>query len=115
MPDNPQRVAVMYGPLVLGGDLGPVDDASAEQPVPVLLTKGRKPSVWLQAVPNQSCVFRTMEVGRPRDALLMPFFRIHDRRYTVYWDIFTEEQWRLNTGGKFFGFFYRDRTTTPKF
>jgi hypothetical protein len=96
MPDNPQRVAVMYGPLVLAGDLGTADDARAEQPdyVPVLLTKGRSPSSWLQAVPEQACTFRTMGVGRPRDVLLRPFFRIHERRYTVYWDIFTEAQWQ---------------------
>ncbi len=48
MPDNPQRVAVMYGPLVLGGDLGPAHDARAKQPdyVPVLLTQGRNPHAW---------------------------------------------------------------------
>jgi hypothetical protein len=30
-------------------------------------------------------------VGRPRDVVLRPFFRVHERRYTVYWDIVSPE------------------------
>jgi DUF1680 family protein len=37
MPDNPNRVAMLYGPLVLAGDLGPVA-AAASKAVPVLVT-----------------------------------------------------------------------------
>jgi uncharacterized protein len=32
-------------------------------------------------------------VGRPRDVELVPFFRLHDRRYTVYLDLFTADDW----------------------
>lgn len=95
MPDNPNRVAVLYGPIVLAGDLGNVDDPAAKNPdfVPVLLTGGRPPSDWLKPVENQPCVFRTENTGKPHDVTLHPFFRVHDRRYTVYWDIFTPAQW----------------------
>ncbi len=96
MPDNPNRVAVMYGPLVLAGDLGSVGDPAADRPgfVPVLLTGGRAPDSWLKPVAGKACTFSTENVGRPRDPVLYPFFRVHDRRYTVYWDIFTPEQWQ---------------------
>jgi uncharacterized protein len=42
MPDNPARVAIMFGPLVLAGDLGPHDDPAGLEPdyVPALLTAG---------------------------------------------------------------------------
>lgn len=96
MPDNPQRAAILYGPLVLAGDLGPENDSSANQPdyVPVLLVQNRPLNDWLKPVAGQPCTFRTEDVGRPREVDLRPFFRIHDRRYSVYWDIFTADQWR---------------------
>ena len=91
MADNPARVAILYGPVVLGGDLGPADDPGALEPdyVPALLTGGRPPAEWLTATEDQPDTFRTTGVGRPRDVVLKPFYRIHERRYTVYWDIVT--------------------------
>jgi hypothetical protein len=32
-------------------------------------------------------------VGRPGDVTLSPFYRMHHRRYAVYWDLFTPEEW----------------------
>lgn len=94
MPDDSQRVAILYGPLVLAGDLGPAEDSLAGQPnyVPGLLTTERDPALWLEAVPGTPNAFITT-VGRPRQVTLRPFFQVHDRRYTVYWDLFTEETW----------------------
>ena len=46
MPDDATRAAILYGPLVLAGDLGPHDDAAWLEPdyVPALLTgTGRLP------------------------------------------------------------------------
>jgi hypothetical protein len=37
--------------------------------------------------------FRTINAGHPRDVQLYPFYRMHDRMYSVYWDFFTEEEW----------------------
>jgi uncharacterized protein len=93
MPDNPARVAVLFGPIVLAGDLGPHDDPAGLEPdyVPALLTGGRGPSHWLTAEQGAPSTFRTAGVGRPRDVVLRPFFRVHDRRYTVYWDVVTPE------------------------
>lgn len=95
MPDNPDRAAVLYGPLVLAGELGPVNDPAASQPhyVPVLLTDGRPPARWLERVEGRANTFRTVNVGKPRDVTLSPFYSVHDKRYTVYWDFFTDEQW----------------------
>ena len=93
MPDDSNRVAVMYGPLVLAGDLGPVGDPRAQESitVPVLMTQERDPSSWLAPVQEKPNTFTVENVGRPRDVELKPFYQTHERRYTVYWDMHTEE------------------------
>jgi DUF1680 family protein len=95
LPDNPDRVAFMYGPLVLAGDLGPVRDSMAYDPmyVPILMTDVRDPSLLLEEVEGEINAFRTAGIGKPRDVTLRPFYKTHDRRYTVYWDLFDEEGW----------------------
>jgi len=92
MPDDANRVAVMYGPLVLAGDLGPAGDPrNQESPsIPVLLTQERNPSQWLVSVQEKTNTFTTKDVGRPRDVELESFYKTHDRRYSVYWDMHTE-------------------------
>jgi DUF1680 family protein len=97
MPDDTNRVAVMYGPLVMAGDLGPVDDPGAGNPdfVPVLLTELRDPDAWLIPIENEVKRFKLVDgIGNPRGFTLLPFYEIHDRRYSVYWDMFNEEGWK---------------------
>lgn len=95
MPDNPNRIAVFYGPTVLAADLGPVNDPAAGKPgyVPVLLTENRPVSEWVKPVLVTTGSFQTVGVGQPRDVTLVPFHRLHDRRYTVYLDCFTAADW----------------------
>jgi len=38
--------------------------------------------------------FRTSEAAYPRQVTLKPFYRTHDRRYTIFWDTYTEEDWK---------------------
>ena len=96
MPDDPNRVAVCYGPLVLAGDLGPEDvpNPYARDFVPILRTPERDPAKWLTPVAGSPNTFQSQGVGYPRDITLKPFFQTHNRRYSVYWDIMTEAQWR---------------------
>lgn len=95
MPDNENRVAVMYGPLVMAGDLGPENDPASTDPmyVPVFLTENRDPAQWFVPVEGEPNTFRSENIGKPRDVKIVPFYKIYDRRYTVYWDIFNEESW----------------------
>ncbi|MGD2091682.1 MAG: glycoside hydrolase family 127 protein [Candidatus Aminicenantes bacterium] len=96
MPDDQNRVAVMYGPLVLAGDLGPENDPRAGDHlyVPVLMTTDRNPANWTETVNGQANTFKTTGVGKPRDILLKPFYKTHERRYSIYWDMFTEKTWK---------------------
>lgn len=95
MPDDYRRAAVLYGPLVLAGDLGPQDDPKADENlyVPVFMTTGHIPSQWIEPVEGEVNTFKTKGVGRPRDVMLKPFYLTHERRYSVYWDLFSEESW----------------------
>ena len=95
MPDNENRIAVMYGPLVLAGDLGPVDDPKAQEfdYVPVIMSETRAPDTWLEPVPGSVNTFRSKEVVNPRDIEFKPFYKTHDRRYSIYFDLFNEEKW----------------------
>lgn len=101
MPDNPRRIAVVYGPLVLAGDLGPVNDTggteSLKDPlyVPRIVTGEEDPTGWLLPDPGAPNTFRTREAGRPADVTLRPLYTIHDRDYTVYWDLLEEGEWSL--------------------
>lgn len=96
MPDDSNRIAVFYGPLVLAGDLGDTNDVLAYSPmyVPVLITENKKITDWLKPVEGKTNTFQTVDVGNPRDMILKPFYKTNDRRYSIYWDIFTQEKWK---------------------
>lgn len=96
MPDDTNRVAVCYGPLVLAGDLGHVSDSLLLDPLefPVLVTSDRDPSGWLTATHEEPNTFKTIGAGKPGEVTLKPLYAIHDRSYTVYWDMFDEERYQ---------------------
>lgn len=93
MPDDGDRIAVFNGPLVLAGSLGSVEDdkASNRDYVPVLMSEERRPEVWLQEVEKNT--FQTVNVGNPREVVMKPFYKTHDERYSVYFDLFNNEKW----------------------
>ena len=93
MPDNPNRIALLYGPVVLAGQLG------SEMPDPiygttVLLTDNKNVTDWLQHVPDENLAFQTQSVARPVDVKLIPFYKSNEQYYNVYWDFFTTEEWQ---------------------
>jgi hypothetical protein len=92
MPDDSNRVSIMYGPLVLAGDLGAVNDSLSKSPdyVPVMIAEDRNPSTWIKPVEGKQNTFRTINTGRPRDVELRPFYTFYDRRYSIYWDLKAE-------------------------
>lgn len=95
MPDDSSRVAVMYGPLVMAGDLGPVKDSTSTDAmyVPVLMTEKRDPAAWMKPVNGKINTFVTVNTGRPHDVEMRPLYTFYDRRYSVFWDLFTEAEW----------------------
>ncbi len=108
MPDDPTKVAILYGPLVLAGQLGHegiqdpmpyAGDAGAyfrvsNPRVPVLVPGKEALATWLKPVAGQPLTFRTAGAGRPNDVTLKPFYSTYFGRYTVYWDTFTPQAWQ---------------------
>jgi DUF1680 family protein len=94
LPDNPQRVALMWGPLVLAGDLGEeADRRQSIENVPVFVVENRPLADWLKPVAAKEGAFRSDGVGRETDVDFAPFYQLHRRKYGVYWDIFTPQEW----------------------
>jgi uncharacterized protein len=98
LPDNQRRAALMWGPLVLAGDLGP-ERRGGPMPESTALVTGEKPvGEWLQPVADNLGVFRSVGAGRgaddkPSEIEFVPFYRLHRRTYSVYWDLYTNEGW----------------------
>jgi hypothetical protein len=95
MPDDSNRVAVLYGPLVMAGDLGPLNDSASKDLmyVPVMVTDKSDPGSWIKRVEGSKNRFVTVKTGKPGDVELKPFYTIYDRRYSIYWDLFNEAEW----------------------
>ncbi len=98
MADDSSKVAIMYGPLVLAGDLGgyvPLPYAKEngdffdmpDVSVPDLAISGKPVAQWLKPVEGKPLHFRTVGVGRPNDVELVPLYEINHQHYTVYWNI----------------------------
>ena len=99
-PDSAQAVAVLYGPLVLAGNLGrdnmPVSDHARDphaldkviDPAPPALmgADANLPS-WIKAVPGQPLTFHAQIAGNGAPITLEPLYQIHHDRYTVYWTL----------------------------
>jgi hypothetical protein len=103
MPDNPKRVALMYGPLVLGADMGPAQprgrgrartaQTAAVTRTPVLVTNDKPIDEWLKPVPGHPLTFATVNAAQPNDLTFAPFYSLYHQKYGVYFDIFTPAEW----------------------
>lgn len=92
MPDNPKRVAILYGPLVLAAILG--NENGPRPRTPVLVTENTNPSDWLKKTSSSDLEFETTGVGRPDQLKFVPFYKVDHQRYGVYFDLFTDAQWQ---------------------
>jgi hypothetical protein len=108
LPDNNRVAAIMWGPIALAGDLGPererrrrgqTEAQAGERPtaqpirIPSLVAADRPLSDWIKAVTEKPGNFRTEGVGREQDVDLAPFYRLHRRAYSIYFDLFTPAEW----------------------
>jgi hypothetical protein len=106
-PDNKRVAAIMWGPLVLAGDLGPPRQggrgggaAAPPTPIPMIVAAERPVADWVTPAPARAGDFRVTQVARvaaqpttPADVSLAPFYRTQRRMYSVYFDLFTPAEW----------------------
>jgi DUF1680 family protein len=104
LPDRPDKAVVLWGPLVLAGDLGAAprrgddgdgDGVRSAAPEPVALVTDRPVSEWLSPVADKTAVFKAAGIARtisnqaPVDVEFSPFYSMHRRSYTTYWPLLT--------------------------
>ena len=111
LPDNPNMIAVMYGPMVLVGDLGteglegikrygPSAPQMGRVKTPVIPAfVGTPKDVTAKIAPDggRPLQFRTRGLAQPHDVTLVPLYRIVDQRYNVYWTLLTPDEWTRRT------------------
>lgn len=94
IPDNPARIAIFYGPVLLSGELGNTEPDPVKG-IPVLVAPGEDPNKWVRRTDPNRLVFQTSNAGQPGDVTLIPLNRTENEYYSVYWDYFTPATWAL--------------------
>jgi len=104
MPDDPNLAAVLFGPVVLAGEL-PTEDLSKERiygpyhadgkpaSAPDLIPSGEVLEDWIKPVAGRTLTFQTVGAGRPGDVTLLPFYELFGKRYALYWRLYAEKEW----------------------
>ena len=106
LPGTTNILAVLYGPIVLAGELGtkgmPADPYAQDQtkfvkwppvPVPTLVANRDSFLKHIQAT-GRPLTFRTKNLGHPEDVTLVPFYLVPHQRYTVYWRVLSPAEWK---------------------
>jgi DUF1680 family protein len=107
LPGTTNIVAVLYGPIVLAGNLGtngmPVPYAKdqldlvkvPDPKVPVFV--GDQKTFLKKIKPTgEPLVFQTKHLGQPDDVTLVPFYKANHERYSVYWNVVSATDWKNN-------------------
>ncbi|TFG50587.1 MAG: hypothetical protein E4H40_01035 [Candidatus Brocadiia bacterium] len=106
MPDDAGLAAIMYGPLVMAGELGTEglpdnvflkkqleqNITPAYPPVPEFFADSDRIEKWIKPVEGQPLTFKTVNAGKPRDVKLVPYYRLFDQRYSIYWRLNPADQ-----------------------
>ncbi len=107
LPGATNIVALLYGPIVLAGNLGTNDMPNPyakdqwdlvkipDPKVPVFV--GDKKTFLKKVEPaGEPLVFQTKNLGQPNDVTLVPFYKANHERYSVYWNVVSAADWKNN-------------------
>jgi len=107
--EDSHKIAFMYGPLVLAGELGrenfPETDILEDHLklnhypgiiVPTLVTDNLNIEEGIKSVKDSVLKFETRAIGQPGKVkcTLIPFYTLHHQRYTIYWTKMTSEEYK---------------------
>ncbi len=108
----PEEQALLFGPIVLAGDLGregldKINDVLNSQtqysnaptpPAPVFVGSQRAILSRVRRVPGRELMFEARMIdgatGEAKIVPMMPFARAHHRRYGVYWNLLSAGDWQ---------------------
>ncbi|WP_026562876.1 glycoside hydrolase family 127 protein [Bacillus sp. J37] len=109
MKQDPIKAAILYGPIVLAGALGtekfPETDILDDHlklnnhpliEVPDLITDDMNVRNWVKPVEGEPLTFKTNSIGQPgnKQVTLIPFYKLHHQRYTLYWNIMSHSKYQ---------------------
>jgi DUF1680 family protein len=115
LPNDPSYVAILIGPLVLAGDRGkeglkgvqrygpwapPGDPQPSDDVPPVVVptfVRDAAPLVAKIRPAKRALHFETVGLGQPHDVQLVPFYQVSADRYTVYWKVMTQAEYKSRT------------------
>ncbi|QEM07169.1 glycoside hydrolase family 127 protein [Mucilaginibacter rubeus] len=106
-PDNPKIVAVMYGPVVLAGEMGteampahapyhdpadPYQYYDYDYNIPANLVhslhiNNQNISDAIKPVKGEPLTFKTINTTNGTTVTLEPYYNLHRQRYVVYWNL----------------------------
>lgn len=115
LPDGANYLAVLHGPIVMAAktDALNMDGLFADesrgghiasgkkyplQDMPVFVTKNEDITTQIKPIAGKSLHFSTTDLIYPamkQSLELMPFFRLHDSRYIIYWQNVTPEKLQI--------------------
>ncbi|WP_299289050.1 beta-L-arabinofuranosidase domain-containing protein, partial [uncultured Mucilaginibacter sp.] len=91
MPDNANQKAVLYGPLVLSGELG--TGQIWQRDIPVFVSAKANLNDWIKPDDKQPNLFYASNNGKK--VMLEPLYKVYNQKQAVYWDFFTADEWKL--------------------
>lgn len=104
-PDDAHKVSLMYGPIVLAGDLGnkgvtpelvnTTDNFfgnvskvyQVHDSIPALTGNLKNISSWLKPVKDTPCTFRTSKTENGQIILFRPLYTFYKDRFAAYWNM----------------------------
>jgi DUF1680 family protein len=107
LPHSQDYVALLYGPIVLAGKLGAQgmkpDDFTSQfmelthrirpTDLPVIVRPISQITAHLKPVDGQPLTFASDDLLKPNDVELVPFYKLYNERYSVYWHLMTPAAW----------------------
>ncbi len=93
MPDNADRRAVFYGPALLAGTFGKEERKQGD--IPVFVSEDKSITNYVKKTSDNPLIFKTVASGGPDNVPLIPFYRVYDQYQTVYWDVYSPQEWEL--------------------
>ena len=108
LPKSSDYVAVLYGPIVLAGKLG-LMGLTAEDFTRQMLDESKMLKIpetplivgtvadvvsHIKPVDGEPLTFISDGLIQPRDVRMVPFYKLFNERYTVYWHVVDEHSWK---------------------
>lgn len=104
--DEPYFGSLLYGPILLSGGFGSEDmpndcvsdnralrTAIPEKNIPALVGSKQELDSWIVKTSEHPLRFDVKNGGMQKPVCLIPYFQMHHQRHTVYWKIYSPEEY----------------------